>query len=95
MPESNEFSPILTPIADFFANILRVPGGIFRDILVSIDITMAKGVFIAYFTLLIIWVLLLKREEVLVTNERTGKTVSLRPYAVLALLSQVIIYLIY
>jgi len=95
MPESNEFSPILTPIADFFANILRVPGGFFRDILVSIDITMAKGVFIAYFTLLIIWVLLLKREEVLVTNERTGKTVSLRPYAVLALLSQGIIYLIY
>jgi len=95
MPESNEFSPILTPIADFFANILRVPGGFFRDILVSIDITMAKGVFIAYFTLLIIWVLLLKREEVLVTNERTGKTVSMRPYAVLALLSQVIIYLIY
>lgn len=95
MPESNQFSPILTPIADFFANILRIPGGFFRDILVSIDIATAKGIFIAYFTLLIIWVLTLKKEEVLVTDERTGKTVSLRPYAIAALLSQVIIYLFY
>ncbi len=88
-------TPVLTPIADFFASILRVPGQILRDLAVSIDVTVAKGIFIAYFVLLILWVLSLRKEEVIVTNERKGTSVSLRPYAVLALLSQVVIYLVF
>jgi hypothetical protein len=95
MPTPPLATPFLTSIADFFAAILRSPGDLFRSWIVAIDVSVAKGIFLAYFILLIVWVLTLKRNEVTVTNERTGTRVSLRPYAVLALLSQVIIYLIF
>jgi len=95
MPAQLSTTSFLTPIADFFAAILRVPGSLFRDWIVAVDVGIAKGIFLAYFILLIAWVLTLRKEEVTVTNEQTGKSVSLRPYAVLALLSQVVIYLIF
>ncbi|MFH1741038.1 MAG: hypothetical protein ABIH23_18710 [bacterium] len=85
----------ITPLADFIADLLRGPGELFRSWLIAIDVTAAKGIFIAYFVLLIIWVLTLRKDEVNVKNERTGKMVNLRPYAIAALVSQVIIYLIY
>ena len=87
--------PILTPIADVFAAVLRIPGDIVRSGLLAVDVSVAKGIFLAYFILLIVWVLTLRKEEVTVTNEKTGRATSLRPYAVLALVSQVVIYLIY
>ena len=95
MPAPASTTPILTPIADSLASILRVPGQILREAAIAIDVNVAKGIFIAYFLLLILWVLSLRKEEVTVTNERKGTSVSLRPYAILALLSQVVIYLVF
>ena len=40
---------ISNALADFWADILRGPGDFFRDLVISVDLTVARGVFIAYF----------------------------------------------
>ncbi len=87
-----EAAGLSTTVADFFANILRGPGDIMRGWMVAFGVTGAKCVFFAYFTLLIIWILTLRKEEVTVKNEETGKSTSLRPFAIAALVSQILIY---
>ncbi|MBC8215536.1 MAG: hypothetical protein H8E64_03385 [Candidatus Marinimicrobia bacterium] len=84
-----------TAIADSFANILRVPGDWLRGLVMAINITVARGFFILYFVLLIIWVSTLPKDEILLKMRSTGKEVNLRPYALAALTSQVIIYMIF
>ncbi len=84
--------PLLTTIADLIANLLRGPQQMMRGWILGIDVFSAKCIFIAYFILLICWVMTLKRDEVYVTNEQSGKTINLRPYAIAALVSQVLIY---
>ncbi len=84
-----------TVIADFFANILRIPGDWLRELVLAIDLTVARGFFILYFILLIVWVSTLPKDEILLKMKSTGKEVNLRPYALSALASQIIIYMIF
>ena len=95
MPLANQDVSFLTDIADFFANILRVPGDVMRGWVVMIGTGVAKGIFITLFILLIIWVTTLRKDEVTAVNEKTGKQTNLRPYAIAALASQIVIYLVF
>lgn len=92
---SDFFYPILNPIADAVAPLFRIPGEVMRQWVVAIDVSWAKAIFIAYFALLLLWVLLLPKSEVIARQETTGKSVNLRPYAIAALVSQIVIYLIF
>ena len=85
----------LTAIADFFANILRVPGDIMRDWMLAIPMPVAKGVFIAWFLLLITWVMLLPKEEVIYKPQGSEREITLRPFAVASLSTMIVIYLVF
>ncbi|MDD8046573.1 MAG: hypothetical protein PHF14_08930 [Verrucomicrobiota bacterium] len=82
-------------VADFFANILRGPGEMMRQWVVAVPPPMARGIFLAYFLLLALWILRLPRGEVVVAHPKTGKLVNLRYIALLALVSQIVIYSIF
>ncbi|PCJ55354.1 MAG: hypothetical protein COA73_13615 [Candidatus Hydrogenedentota bacterium] len=84
-----------TTVADAVANILRVPGDILRDWALAIPMPVAKGIFIAWFVFLIIWVLRLPRDEVIYKSEGSDREVSLRPFAIAALSCMIVIYLIF
>ncbi len=82
-------------MADWIASILRGPGGLLREWTLQIPLTAAKGIFILYYLILLVWVLTMRRSEV--TGILPGKktTLDLRPYAAAALIGQIVIYLIF
>lgn len=82
-------------IIDFVADILRVPGGFLRELTLQIPLSVAKGCFIAYFTILLIWVLTMKKSEVCGVLPGKAKPIDLRPYAAVALIGQIVIYWIF
>lgn len=84
-----------TAVADFWAAILRGPGDFFRALVLSVDLTAARGVFIAYFAILIVWIVTIPKSEMIIENRETGKFTNLRPFAIVALVSQIFIYLIF
>lgn len=84
---------VLQPILDPIALILQYPGEAIRQIILAIPITGAKGLFIAYFVFLIVWMLRFKNEEVQGKLHLFGNlTIDIRPVALIALVGQIIIY---
>jgi len=65
-----------------------------RGWVMAIPMGVAKGIFIAYFFLLIYWIINLPEDEVSVALDN-GKIIKLRPYALFSLTSIIIIYLIF
>jgi hypothetical protein len=64
-------------------------GDFLRELLMRVPLEVVRGMFVAVFIVLLIWVLRLPREEV--TNpDRT--TQNLKPWAALALIVQLLIY---
>ena len=82
-------------LADSFANLLRGPGEALREATMAIPLSVAKGIFILYFTVLLVLVLTMRKSEVV--GELPGKKtpIDLRPYAAAALIGQIAIYLIF
>jgi hypothetical protein len=64
-------------------------GDFLRDLLMQVPLGVVRGMFLAVFVLLLLWVIRLPREAV-INPERT--TQNLKPWAVLALIVQIIIY---
>ncbi len=83
-----------TAIADTIANLFRGMGDVMRSWMIAIPMSVAKGVFIIYFLLLIVWIIRLKENEVTLTLEN-GKIIKLRPYALFSLITIIVIYLIF
>lgn len=79
--------------ADWMASILRGPGEFLREASLAIPLSAAKGIFIGYFVLLLVWVLTMRKSEVIGNLPGTSKTIDLRPYAAAALIGQILIYL--
>lgn len=72
----------------------RGMGDVMRGWMLAIPMSVAKGIFIVYFLLLIYWIIKLPENEVTLTLE-SGKTIHLRPYALFSLTTLVVIYLIF
>ena len=86
---------VSTTIADSISNLFRIPGQFIRNILLSIDLHIAKSLFIIYFLTIIYWVYKLPKAEVILSNENTGKDINLKPFAISAMAIIIIIYLIF
>ena len=82
-------------IADTISNLFRVPGQFMRDILLSIDLHIAKSLFIIYFLSITYWVYKLPKSEVILNNKNSGKDINIRPFAISAMVLIVIIYLVF
>jgi len=82
-------------MADLIASYLRGPGDALREAVMAIPLSVAKGIFIVYFILLILWVLSMKKSEVEGPLHGVRKSINLRPYAVAALLGEIVIYAIF
>jgi hypothetical protein len=85
----------LTSMSNTISTILQVPGGLGRDLVLMIPMPVAKGVFIAYFLILIFWVATLSREESVFQPALLKKEVSLKPFAIFSLSLMIVIYLIF
>ena len=87
---------ILQPILDPIALILQYPGEMFRQLILAIPLSGAKAIFLAYPIILILWVMMFKKEEVQGKLHLCGNwTIDIRPVVLIALLGQVIIYYIF
>ena len=64
---------ISVSIADTIANFFRGPGKYLRDILMGIDLTIAKLLFILYFLAIAYWVYNLPKSEVTLDDKKVGK----------------------
>jgi len=93
--EMSFIAKISGPPADLVANILRVPGDMMRNVVVAIEPPWAKGIFIAYFILLMVWVITIPKEEMRFKLESANKEISLRPFALLSLTTCIVIYLVF
>ena len=82
-------------IADTIANFFRGPGQFLRDILMGIDLTIAKLLFILYFLAISYWVYNLPKSEVTLYDKKSGKEINLKPFSVIAIGAMIIIYLIF
>ena len=80
-------------LADWVASILRVPGDWLRDLTVAVPLNAARGLFILYFLVLLIWVITMKKSETSGTVPGKKKPIDLRIYAAAALIVQLILYL--
>lgn len=86
------FQPVLDPIA----LVLQYPGEAVRQLILTIPISGAKALFIAYFVILIIWMMMFKKDEVQGKLHLFGNmTVDIRPIAIISLLGQIYIYYIF
>lgn len=82
-------------LADWIASILRVPGDALREFTLQIPLSAAKGVYILYFVILLIWVLKMRKSEVVGLLPGKKTPIDLRPYAAAALIGQIVIYIIF
>ncbi|HOJ59201.1 MAG TPA: hypothetical protein PK878_02850 [bacterium] len=79
-------------LADVIASILRIPGEALRELTMAIPLWMARGFFLLYFAILLVWILTMKRSEIVGNLEGRDKPLNLRPYAAAAIILQMIIY---
>ena len=86
---------ISVSIADTIANFFRGPGQFFRDILMGIDLTIAKLLFILYFLAIAYCVYNLHKTEVTLDDKKSGKEINLKPFALVSMGAMIIIYLIF
>ena len=82
-------------LADIIANYLRGPGEFLRELTLAIPMPVAKGIFLLYFAILLVWILTMRKSEMV--GELPGKKtpINLRPYAAAAMIGQIVIYLIF
>lgn len=85
----------LTSIADAISPILQVPGEAMRNLTLMIPMPVAKGIFIAYFLILIAWVATLPRHESVFEPETLKREISLKPFAIFSLSLMIVIYIIF
>jgi hypothetical protein len=85
----------LTPIADSLSSILQVPGEAMRSLALMVPMPVAKGIFILYFVILIVWVATLPREASVFKPGMLKKEISLKPFAIFSLSLMIVIYLIF
>ncbi len=83
-----------TAVADAIASLFRGMGDVMRGWMLAIPMSVAKGVFIVYFIILIVWIIKLPENEVTLALT-SGKIVHLRPYALASLIFMVLIYLVF
>ncbi len=83
-----------TALADTIANLFRGAGDLMRGWVLAIPMSVAKGVFIVYFMVLIFWIIKLPEDEVTL-NVASGKVIKLRPFALFSLIITVLIYFIF
>ena len=86
---------ISVSIADTISNILRIPGQFMRDILLNINLHIARSLFIIYFLSITYWVYRLPKSEVILSDKNSGKEINLKPFAISAMISIIIIYLVF
>lgn len=79
-------------LADCIASILRVPGDWLRQLTVAVPINAARGFFLLYFSILLIWVITMKKSETAGTVPGKKKPLDLRYYAAAAIIVQLILY---
>lgn len=79
-------------LADWIASILRVPGDWLRELTVAVPVNAARGIFLLYFSILLIWVITMKKSETSGTVPGKKKPLDLRYYAAAALVIQLILY---
>ena len=82
-------------LANWIASLLRVPGDWLRELILAVPMNAARGLFLFYYLVLLIWVLTLKESEVCGTVPGKKKPLNLRPYAILALVVQLVLYAIF
>ncbi|MDP7564845.1 MAG: hypothetical protein QF794_01835 [Candidatus Marinimicrobia bacterium] len=83
-----------TALADTIANLFRGVGDMMRGWMLAIPMSVAKGVFIVYFLILIYWIIKLPENEVTLALDN-GKVIHLRPFALFSLGTIVVIYLVF
>ena len=83
-----------TALADTIANLFRGMGDIMRGWMLAIPMSVAKGVFIVYFLLLIAWIISLPENEVTLALD-SGRMIRLRPYALFSLVTIIVIYMVF
>ena len=82
-------------IADTISNLLGIPGQFIRDILLNINLHIAKSLFIIYFLSITYWVYSLPKSEVILHDKNSGKDISLKPFAISAMVMIIIIYIVF
>ncbi len=82
-------------LADFIASILRGPGLWLRELSLAIPMSVARGFFLLYFFILLIWVLRMKKSATSGELSGISKPVDLRPYAAMLLIIQIVIYIVF
>jgi len=63
--------------------------------ILAVPMNAVRGLFLFYYLVLLIWVLTLKESEVCGTVPGKKKPLNLRPYAILALVIQIVLYAIF
>ena len=82
----------MTSIADLISTILQIPGDIMRSIVLAIPMALAKGIFIGYFLILLVWVMFLPKEEAQFQPSEGGQTRTLKPMVAVSLAIIIAIY---
>ena len=82
-------------IADTISNLLGIPGQFIRDILLNINLHIAKSLFIIYFLSITYWVYSLPKSEVILHDKNSGKDINLKPFAISAMVMIIIIYIVF
>jgi len=81
---------------DAIADLLKIPGDFFGNLIHAVPLPMAKGIFILYPIILILWVFTFKKEEVQGKLHLCGdRTIDIRFFAIATLIGQIIIYSIF
>lgn len=83
----------LTKIADSLSTFLQVPGEAMHNLVLMVPMSVAKGIFIAYYLVLIFWVATLPKEETVFELESLKREINLKPFAIFSLSFMILIYL--
>ena len=86
---------VYVSIADTISNFLGIPGQFKRDILLNINLHIAKSLFIIYFLSITYWVYSLPKSEVILHDKNSGKDINLKPFAISAMVMIIIIYIVF
>ncbi|MEW6237838.1 MAG: hypothetical protein AB1656_20825 [Candidatus Omnitrophota bacterium] len=82
-------------LIDGFASLIRLPGDALREAVVAIPLWAAKGIFLFYPLILLIWIYSMRESEVKGELPGAKKIIDLRPYAAASLIMQIVIYAIF
>ncbi len=84
---------ILHSYIDWIVTVFYGPGELLRNLTLVIPMWLAKGFFILYPILLLVWVYNMRESEVKGELPGKRKAIDLRPYVAVSLIGQVFIYL--